>query len=38
MVNRYFNDVDLQIRNRQDGIYTIINSPRTVGKLNLKNK
>ena len=36
MVNRYFNDVDLQIRNKQDGIYTIINSPRTVGKLNLK--
>lgn len=36
MVNRYFNDVDLQIRNKQDGIYTIINSPRTVGMLNLK--
>lgn len=36
MVNRYFNDVDLQIRNKQGGIYTIINSPRTVGKLNLK--
>ena len=30
MVNRYFNDVDLQIRNKQGGIYTIINSPRTV--------
>ena len=36
MVNRYFNDVDLQIKNKQDGIYTIINSPKTVGKLNLK--
>ena len=36
MVNRYFNDVDLQIKHKQDGIYTIINSPKTVGKLNLK--
>ena len=36
MVNRYFNDVDLQIRNKQDDIFTIINSPKTVGKLNLK--
>ena len=36
MVNRYFNDINLQIKNKQDGIFTIINSPKTVGKLNLK--
>ena len=33
MVNRYFDDVYLQIKNKQDGIYTTINSPKTVGKL-----